>query len=68
MGYVARNAAAAAWPSFPRDRGNVARAPYPGQLQAAPQFFVSRYLTRTPEAEVRVIVREFAAFWARRTG
>jgi hypothetical protein len=66
MGYVARNAVAAAWPGFPRERGNIGRPPYPAQVQAAPQFFVSRYLTRTPEPEVRAIVAEFAAFWARR--
>jgi hypothetical protein len=66
MGYVARNAVAAGCAGFPRDRGNIARAPYPRQLPTAPKFFVSRYLTRTPEREVTTIVRRFEAFWRRR--
>jgi hypothetical protein len=66
MGYVARNAAAAAWPGFPRDRGDIARPPYPGPVQAAPTFFVSRYLTRTPAAELGVIVGAFTGFWRAR--
>jgi hypothetical protein len=63
MGHVARNAVAAAWPGFPRERGDIARAPYPGPLPAAPTFFVSRYLTRTPAAELEAIVGAFTGFW-----
>jgi hypothetical protein len=67
MGYVARNAVAAVCSRFPRRQGSIARSPYPGQVQEAPEFFVSRYLTRAPHEQVAAIFREFVAFWARRT-
>jgi len=68
MGNVARNAAAAACPDFPRDTRAVSQCPYPRQIPEAPRFFVSRYLTRAPHDQVRVIFREFTAFWLRRGG
>jgi hypothetical protein len=64
MGYVARNAVAAAWSEFPRDTRDISRCPYPRQLPEAPRFFISRYLTRAPREEVATIVREFVSFWA----
>jgi len=68
MGYVARNAVAAACSDFPRDMRDIARCPYPMQVSEAPKFFVSRYLTRAPPEDVAAIFREFVAFWVRRSG
>ncbi len=68
MGYVARNAVAAACRDFPQDARDIARCPYPMQIAEAPKFFVSRYLTRAPREDVAGIFREFVAFWARRSG
>jgi hypothetical protein len=68
MGYVARNAVAAACAAFPRDARDIARCPYSMQLQEAPKFFASRYLTRAPREDVAAIFREFGAFWVRRGG
>ncbi len=68
MGYVARNAVAAACPDFPRDTRAISQCPYPRQVPEAPKFFVSRYLTRAPHGEVSTIFREFIAFWLRRGG
>jgi hypothetical protein len=64
MGYVARNAVAVSWPEFPRDTCDISRCPYPRQLPEAPRFFVSRYVTRAPRAEVAAVFREFGPFWA----
>ncbi len=63
MGYVARNAVAAAWPAFPQDTRAISQCPYPRQFPEGSKFFVSRYLTRAPSDEVATIFREFAAFW-----
>src|SRR2546426_596486 len=66
MGYVARNAVAAAWSDFPRETGDIARCPYPRQIAEAPNFFVSRYLTRAPHDQVGAVFREFVPFWLSR--
>lgn len=69
MGDVARNAMAASCPDFPRDMRAISQCPYiPDSSKRPPKFFVSRYLTRAPEDQVRAIFLEFTAFWLRNSG
>lgn len=62
MGYIARNAVTAICPELPKDPRKISRDPYPRQVPEAPRFFVSRYVTRTPQKEVALIFRRLDSF------
>jgi hypothetical protein len=63
MGYIARNAVAACGIEFPRDKCKISREPYPGQVHdEARRFFVSRYVTRAPRTQVRIIFDRLSSF------
>jgi len=64
MGYIARNAVAAAYSEFPRDQRKISREPYPRQVPGAPRFFVSRYVTRAPRNQVAEIFAGLDSFLA----
>jgi hypothetical protein len=62
MGHIASNAVANVTNDFPKQRRQIAKAPYPGELLQGSKFFLSEYFTRWNQAEMQRICEAFVRF------